>query len=100
MLTKNDKKYISETIKENNGVLIKEMIELFNATNERIDKVEEKLDDKIDKVEERLSERIDLVENKLSRRIGDVLDKLKDHDIILTNHGGRLGKIEEKVFAT
>jgi len=43
MLTKSDKKYINdllkESFKENNKILVKEMIGLFNATNSRIDEV-------------------------------------------------------------
>lgn len=53
MLTTSDKKYISSEVteqidkplKKNNEVLIKEIVELFDTTNERIDKVLEKLDD-------------------------------------------------------
>ncbi len=53
MLTTSDKKYISsevteqidKALKKNNEVLIKEIVELFDTTNERIDKVLEKLDD-------------------------------------------------------
>jgi|GEM_PF-3178943 len=69
MLTKTDKKYITETlketIKENNHILIKEIIELFNTTNERIDKV---------------------------------LDQLKDHNDFIDTHERRIEKLEEKVF--
>lgn len=45
MLTKADKKYINEILANNNKILIKEMIGLFNATNERIDKVLDELKD-------------------------------------------------------
>jgi len=62
MLTKSDKKYINdllkESFKENNKILVKEMIGLFNATNSRIDEVNENLGQRIDKVDENLSEKI------------------------------------------
>lgn len=89
MLNTNDKKFIQDSITENNKILVKEMIGLFSATNERIDHVEE-----------RLSQRIDIVEKKLGNRIDNVLEKLKEHDIIFLDHGKRLGKLEDKVFAT
>jgi len=71
MLTKGDKQFIvdtvKESIKENNKVLIEEIIGLFNVTNERIDQV---------------------------------LDQLKDHDSDIDNHDKRIGNLEVKVFAT
>ncbi len=52
MLTKNDKKFILETVREsttqNNKILIKEFVDLFSSTNERIDQINEKLSYKID----------------------------------------------------
>lgn len=82
MLTKDDKKYISETIGEsitkNNGSLIKEIMELFNVTNKRIDDVD----------------------TKLSRKIDKVLDELKGHNDDIDNHERRIAKLEDKVFTT
>ena len=49
MLTTQDKKYITDSIKTNNEDLLKEIIELFDATNNRIDQVNEKLSQRIDK---------------------------------------------------
>jgi predicted nucleic acid-binding Zn-ribbon protein len=74
MLTKADKKYINEILANNNKILIKEMIGLFNATNERIDQTNERID--------------------------KVLDQLKDHDSDIDNHERRINKLEEKVFVT
>ena len=76
MLTTQDKKYITDSIKTNNEDLLKEIIELFDATNNRIDQVNE----------------------KLSQRIDKVLDQLKSHHDVLNNHERRIEKAEEKVF--
>ncbi|KKQ01408.1 MAG: hypothetical protein US11_C0009G0020 [Candidatus Roizmanbacteria bacterium GW2011_GWA2_36_23] len=95
MLTKSDKKFIQDSVKDiitennksvkktiddaitiNNEVLIKEIMDLFSATNERISQVEVKLGGKIDKA----------------------LQQLKDHNDILDNHEHRLDKVEDKVF--
>lgn len=68
MLNTQDKKYIADQItaalKKNNKILIKGMTDLFNVTNERIDKVLAQLKDhndilnnherRIEKVEERV----------------------------------------------
>lgn len=80
MLTKDDKKYITDLLnksfKENNEILVKEMTGLFNASNSRIDEVNENLSERIDKV----------------------LSELKDHNDIIDNHERRIEKVEEKVF--
>jgi len=65
-----------DDLKENNGILIKEVVELFNATNERIEEVNENLCQRIDKV----------------------LEQMKDHNDILDTHERRIEKVEEKVF--
>lgn len=64
MLNKNDKKYISETIKGNNEILVKEVMELFNVTNSRIDKVLEKLDEHNDYLNDH-ERRIEKLEDKI-----------------------------------
>lgn len=78
MLTKSDKKFIldvvEESLKKNNEVVFKEMIELFNTTNEKIDGVIEQLDG--------TNERIDKVLN------------------VLTVHDKRITAVEESVFTT
>lgn len=105
MLTKSDKKYINDLLKEsfreNNKTLVKEMISLFNVSNQRIDNVNERLDG----VNKNLSEKIDSVNKNLSEKIDDTnerIDKVFDHlsndfDSI-EDHEKRIGKIEEKVF--
>lgn len=98
MLTKDDKKFIEELISKNNDVLVKEMIDLFTVTNERIDKVEEKLSNKIDNVNKNLDEKIDKVNEYLGSRIDRVLDQLRDDDESINDHEKRIGKLEEKVF--
>ncbi|NCO88433.1 hypothetical protein COW98_01865 [Candidatus Roizmanbacteria bacterium CG22_combo_CG10-13_8_21_14_all_35_9] len=76
MLTKDDRKFITELLderfKKNNEVLVKEMVELFNTTNERIDDTNERID--------------------------KVLDQLKDRNDFLDTHERRIEKLEEKVF--
>ena len=74
MLTSEDKKYILNTIKTNIQILLKEIVELFDATNKRIDESNERID--------------------------KVLAQLKDHNDILDNHERRIEKVEEKVFTT
>lgn len=113
MLTKDDKKFIVDSITgailKNNVVLIerldeavnklghkfekridnlsKDVVDLFEATNSVIKKVDNKLSDKIDKVNEDLSDRIDRV-----------LDQLRDDDESINDHDKRIGKLEEKIF--
>mgnify|MGYP001563344160 CR=1 FL=1 len=89
MLTKDDKKFITEILdlkinealdkkfKENNDILVKDILDLFTVTNSRIDKVNENLSERIDKV----------------------LDQLKDHNDIIDTHERRIEKVEEKVFS-
>lgn len=76
MLTKDDKKFITETVGEsivkNNEVLIKEVMELFNVTNKRIDESDKKID--------------------------KIIEKLDEHNNFLNDHELRIGKLEDKVF--
>lgn len=85
MLIKSDKKFIldvvEESLKKNNEVVFKEMIELFNTTNERIDGVIEQLDG--------TNKRID----GTNERIDKVLN-------VLTVHDKRITAVEESVFTT
>lgn len=90
MLTKDDKKFIIDSIKNNNDILIKEMIDLFNATNSVIEKVDNKLSNKIDKTNERIDD--------TNERIDRVLDNLRSDFDSIENLEKRTGKLEEKVF--
>jgi len=63
--------------------IIKEVTELFNATNERIDKVNANLSKRID---------------ESNQRIDRVLIKIEDHDNYINAHERRLEKVEAKVF--
>lgn len=81
MLTKSDKQFIVDAIKDNNKLIFKEMIELFNATNERIDQSNKRID-------------------QSNVRIDKVLSQLKDHNDILNNHERRIEKVEEQIFTT
>jgi uncharacterized protein YoxC len=83
MLTKDDKKFIIDSIKSNNDVLVKDMLDLFNATNAIIKKVDDKLNNKIDQTNE---------------RIDRILDQLQDDDESINDHEKRMGKIEDRVF--
>jgi len=94
MLTKDDKKFIIDSIKNNNDVLVKDMLDLFTVTNERIDKLDEKLSNKIDGVNKSFGERLD----DTNERIDKVLDQLRDDDESINDHEKRIEKIEEKVF--
>lgn len=93
MLTKDDKKFIldavsntvSGAISKNNKIIFKEMIDLFNATNFVIEKVDNKLSNKIDQTNE---------------RIDKVLGQLRDDDRSINDHERRIEKMEEKVFIT
>lgn len=90
MLTKDDRKYIEELFNKKNEILVKDMLDLFNANNSVIEKLDNKLSDKIDKTNERIddtNEKIDRVLNNLSNDF----DSIEDHE-------KRIGKIEEKVF--
>lgn len=92
MLTKDDKKFVIDSIKNNNDVLVKEMIDLFNATNSVIEKVDNKLSDKIDGVEKRLSEKIDDTNDRIDR----VLDNLKSDFDSIENLEKRTEKLEKR----
>ncbi len=91
MLTKSDKKFIIQTVStivtnaitENNKALRKDMVDLFNATNEHIDMVYEKLNSRLDDA---------------NNRIERVLDKLGEHQSIINNYERRIKKIEEKTL--
>ncbi len=90
MLTKDDKKYLEELFNKKSEILVKDMLDLFNANNSVIEKLDNKLSDKIDKTNERIddtNEKIDRVLNNLSNDF----DSIEDHE-------KRIGKIEEKVF--
>lgn len=94
MLTKDDKKFIVDivtgAITKNNDVLVKEMIDLFNATNSVIEKVDNKLSNKIDKTNERIDD--------TNERIDRVLDNLRSDFDSIENLEKRTGKLEENVF--
>lgn len=81
MLTSSDKKYISDLFIENNKILVREMVSLFNVTNERIDQSNERID-------------------QSNERIDKVLNKLEDHNDTLNDHERRIEKVEEKVSTT
>ncbi len=74
MLTKNDKKFIIDSISKNNDVLVKDIMSLFNATNKRIDESDRKID--------------------------KILEKLDEHNNFLNDHELRIGRLEDKAFAT
>jgi len=98
MLTKDDKKFISELLdkrfKKNNEILVKNMLDLFTVTNERIDKLNKKLSDRIDSVNKNLSEKID----DTDERIDKVFNHLRDDFGSIEDHERRIEKVEEKVF--
>ena len=120
MLTKDDKKFIvdsvGEAITDNNDILVKEILALFEVTNFRIDEINTNLSEVIAKVNENLGKRIDSVNENLSNRISEtnekinkvnenlaekidqVLDKLKDDDISIKDYEKRIEKLEEQVF--
>src|SRR3989338_2093001 len=112
MLSKEDKKFIVETvggaIVRNNDVLVKEILALFTITNSRIDEVVDSLGDtnkriekvnnnlsaKIDQVNESLSNRIDNVNSNLSERIGQVNENLgKRIDDVNSSLSERIGQV-------
>lgn len=103
MLTKSDKQFIVEAIKqgvsENNKIIFKEMLDLFSASNERIDQVENRLGNRIDKLEDK----VDKMELSLSENTNEVISLGAKIDKILDrqdNHEQRIEKLEDKVFAT
>lgn len=64
-------------LKETVENILKGVGELFNATNERIDKLN----------------------SDLSFRIDKILIKLEEHDDGLNNHERRIEKLEEKIYS-
>jgi len=109
MLTKDDRKFILKALnkrfEENNKVLdkkygerndnlVRDVIDLFTVTNERIDKFDEKLSDRIDVVNKNIGQKIDDINEKIDR----VLDNLGSDFDSIENLEKRTGKLEEKVF--
>ena len=99
MLTKDDKKYIStevatqisNALNKNNDILVKEMIDLFNATNSVIEKLDTKLSGKIDDTNKRLDE--------TNERVERILDNQNRDFESIENLEKRTEKLEEKVFS-
>ncbi len=107
MLTKDDKKFIVDTITfaitKNNEIIDKKFsklttdaIDLFNATNSAIQKLDDKLSEKIEEVNKNLSEKID----DTNERIDKVFDHLSNDFESIEDHEKRIEKVEEKVFVT
>lgn len=68
MLTNQDKEYISklleDSFKKNNDYLVKTMIQMFDTTNERIDKILKKLEEHSDYLNDH-ERRIEKIEEKV-----------------------------------
>ncbi|MEK7633276.1 MAG: hypothetical protein AAB437_00335 [Patescibacteria group bacterium] len=106
MLTKDDKKFILNTITvavaKNNDVLFKRFDDLDKKFDKRIDNLAtdvidlfEATNSVIKKLDNKLSNKIDIT----NERIDKVLDQLKDHNDIIDTHERRIEKVEEKVFS-
>lgn len=122
MLTKDDKKFILNTITfaitENNKILDKR----FNSIDKRFDKVDEKfnkIDKKFGEVDKRfdkLDKKIDTLDKSLGKLAADTVelftitnkrleevnqnlgDKIDAINGVIVNHEYRIEKVEEKVF--
>jgi predicted nucleic acid-binding Zn-ribbon protein len=80
MLTKNDKKYISDSIKKE--------LKKYPTRNETEIMLQKVVDDLIDFL------------NPSLKKIDDIHTEVKGHTDDIDNHERRISKLEEKVFAT